>query len=317
MTSETTPLVESLVKQVDNKEVVQDVMKLASDNSGVLTEIIKSNIDSDNKEGAQDVLKLASENAAVLTEIIKSNIDSDKAKEIASQAFFRMKEISQKAIDGDLNIRLLAILSAVCVLVTSITSITGRLITLHFVNAVIDFYTACFCLIVISIETNEKDCIYFGGSIIRSIHGFMSKNFQFFDHITGRGVFYFFIGTLKITQPGLFSLLSGILMSVIGAMYCYFGHRASQVLKKSQVQFRSKEELKLLFHDTDHDNSGTIDLDEFKCLIQVLGLQLNKREMELAFMIMDKTQSQTIGFDEFTEFWERSKNDNPYLDFLV
>jgi len=284
MPSETTPLTESLVKQVGNEEVV---------------------------------MKLVSENAAALTEILKSNIDSDKAKEVASMALSKMKVISQKAIDGDLNIRLLAILSAVCVLVTSITSITGHFLTLHFVNAVLDLYTASFCLIVISIETNEKDCIYFGGSIIRSIHGFMSKNFQFFDHVTGRGAFYIFIGTLKITQLGLLSLLSGIFMTIIGLMYCYFGHRASQILKNSQVQFRSEEELKSLFYTSDHDHNGTIDLDEFKCLIQVLGLQLNKREMELAFMIMDKTRSQAIGFDEFNNFLSYSKNGNSYLDCLV
>lgn len=309
MATETTPLTEDLTKQAlgskEGQEVTIDLAKQALES----------------KEGQEMAMNLIKDNAEALTDFVKSNIDTDKMKEVAteaaSEALTKMKTLSDKLVNGDMHIRVMAILAAVFVLVTSLSDIFIRMLTLHFVNAVIDVYTAFFCLIVISIETNENDVIAFAGSMIRSIHAFMAKNFQIFDYITGRGAFYFFIGTLKVTQHGLLSLISGILMSVTGLMYCYFGYRAAKMMKASHSEIKTEEDLKSLFDTADADSSGHIDLEEYKCLIQILGIALNKRETELAFMLMDKDGSGTIGFDEFSEFWNSSKNGGSSLSLLV
>jgi len=245
-----------------------------------------------------------------------NNINNEQAKHIASATLDRMKNLSKKAMDGDRSIRFLALLAAMFIFVTSATGIISSVFTFHFVNAVLDIYLAFFGVLIIVLESNQTQ-LAFGGPMLKSIHTFLSKNFQIFDFVTGRGCFYFFTGTLKLTQHDILSLISGSFMCFVGFIYCVFGHRAYKMLKNAQKETRSDEELKLLFNGADKDNSNTIDCDEFKFLIQALGLELSSRETELAFMLMDKDDDRKIEFVEFKTFWKHSHNDETSFSMLV
>jgi len=245
-----------------------------------------------------------------------NNINNDQAKLIASATLDQMKNLSKKAMDGDRSIRFLALLAAMFIFVTSTTGIIGSVFSFHFVNAVLDIYMAFFSILIIVLESNQTQ-LAFGGPMLKLIHSFLSKNFQIFDFVTGRGYFYFFTGILKLNQHDMLSFISGSFMCFVGFIYCVFGHRAYKLLKNAQKETRSDEELKSLFNGADKDNSNTIDGDEFKYLIQALGLELSSRETELAFMLMDKDDDRKIGFVEFETFWKQSNSDETSFSMLV
>lgn len=71
-------------------------------------------------------------------------------------------------------------------------------------------------------------------------------------------------------------------------------------LRKSLL---SEQELRRKFQDADVDQSGTITIGQFKNLTVNMGLDLNRREVEAAWMYLDKDDVGEITYEEFQSWW--------------
>ena len=75
-----------------------------------------------------------------------------------------------------------------------------------------------------------------------------------------------------------------------------------------QAEMR-KSELLDAYKQLDEDQSGTLDLSEFKMLLQMVGAaqhqgKIDAYQNEQIFNSLDKDASGTINFEEFVEWWE-------------
>ena len=63
------------------------------------------------------------------------------------------------------------------------------------------------------------------------------------------------------------------------------------------------------FNSIDMDGSGELDGDEFKLLMDKMGIELDEDRLEEVFDTYDTDQGGTIGTDEFLVFLRRQKQD--------
>jgi len=56
----------------------------------------------------------------------------------------------------------------------------------------------------------------------------------------------------------------------------------------------------------DEDGSGTLDKEEFRCLLEGMGVDANPTRVDEAFELVDDTGDGHIGYDEFCKWWRNS-----------
>jgi Ca2+-binding EF-hand superfamily protein len=92
-------------------------------------------------------------------------------------------------------------------------------------------------------------------------------------------------------------------MILVGILYIYVGKRTANKLSDLRKSLISEEELRQKFQECDQDQSGTITKRQFKTLTDHMGLDLNRRELEAAWMFLDKEDVGEITYEEFQAWW--------------
>lgn len=92
-------------------------------------------------------------------------------------------------------------------------------------------------------------------------------------------------------------------MILVGLVYFYVGRRTANKLSDLKKSLISEEELQLRFQECDLEQSGTITKGQFKSLTNNMGLDLNRRELEAAWMYLDKQDAGEITYEEFQTWW--------------
>jgi len=67
----------------------------------------------------------------------------------------------------------------------------------------------------------------------------------------------------------------------------------------------TEAELRQKFESFDTNGSGGIDADEFKALVESLGVQLSEEHLHTAFLAIDVNCNRRIDFGEFSAWWQR------------
>jgi EF-hand domain pair len=98
-------------------------------------------------------------------------------------------------------------------------------------------------------------------------------------------------------------LIVGCFMILVGILYIYVGKRTAMKLSDLRKSLISEEQLRRKFQECDEDQSGTITKHQFKTLTDHMGLGLNRRELEAAWMYLDKEDIGEITYDEFQTWW--------------
>jgi len=130
---------------------------------------------------------------------IPSAFGDPKVKELAGVAMAKGKEFAQYAMTGNSSVRALVILGGAAMVVTSLMSFLGRILTLNVVGGFIDLYTAVLGMVAIMLES-DKELMLGQGTKMRY---FLSRYFNFVEFVSGRSFLYFFAGTLKMAQVRL------------------------------------------------------------------------------------------------------------------
>jgi Ca2+-binding EF-hand superfamily protein len=92
-------------------------------------------------------------------------------------------------------------------------------------------------------------------------------------------------------------------MILVGIMYIVVGKMTASKLSDLRKSLISEEDLRRKFQDADVDDSGTITMGQFKNLTLNMGLDLNRREVEAAWMYLDKEGAGEISYEEFQSWW--------------
>eukprot|EP00559_Dactyliosolen_fragilissimus_P008237 CAMPEP_0184857914 /NCGR_PEP_ID=MMETSP0580-20130426/3056_1 /TAXON_ID=1118495 /ORGANISM="Dactyliosolen fragilissimus" /LENGTH=263 /DNA_ID=CAMNT_0027353779 /DNA_START=1 /DNA_END=792 /DNA_ORIENTATION=+ len=230
----------------------------------------------------------------------------ERGKDFSIDTLEMLKELAEKVTKGTVLIRIMAVIGGVSLLVLSLLEVFEHLFTFKLNDVLIDIYSGCIGIAAIVLESNRYYTRF--GPKIKS---FITKNFHFLDFVTGRGFLYFIGGSLRLmTGEGDIATVVGFLMCAIGFIYFFVGKRTFEKLKSARCQLYPTETIQKTFKKADKNSDGGITIDEFGEMIEMIGLHMSKKELQIAFVFMDKNDADDIiTFEEFEKFWNSSEFD--------
>jgi hypothetical protein len=208
----------------------------------------------------------------------------------------QVEEVSRLAKEGDFSIRLFAMVGGLAMAVVSVLGFVARIVTLHWVNALLCVYTFALGVIMVLLEGKK---IPFSGKLEDSI----VKYALFLKFVWGRGCLYFVAGTLTIAGGGLVEMIVGAFAACVGIGFIVVGRRSATklaALKKSQFS-----ESTLLAEFNSAAGGGThMNILQFNVLVENLNVDFNRRELEAAFLQIEKADRDKLSYAEFKSWWD-------------
>lgn len=244
----------------------------------------------------------------------KTPLSSTAASAIASSVFTRdnanaagtfakeqAEEVKRLASEGDFSIRLFAMFGGLAMVVSSVLGFVGRVLTFHWLNAVISVYTFILGIIMVMLEGKR---IPFSGRLESGLY----KYALFLKFVWGRGIVYFIGGTLEISSGGILELFVGSFVCFVGLAFVVVGRRSAKKLALLKTSQFSESTLRAEFASA--ANSGDyVSMSQFKTLVENLNIDFNRRELEAAFMQVEKADRDRLTYIEFKNWWDETDHE--------
>ena len=123
-------------------------------------------------------------------------------------------------------------------------------------------------------------------------------------YVWGRGLFYFFAGTLQFSQMRILDMASGSFMIFVGIISLVVGNRTAKKLTLLSESIAGDEEKlwdKFVQYDTDRDDY--LEQQDFAELVHDIGLNLDNNEHIAAFATIDADDDGKISFADLKSWW--------------
>jgi hypothetical protein len=124
-------------------------------------------------------------------------------------------------------------------------------------------------------------------------------------NVWGRGIIYFIAGAMQIYIRSLLDLVVGLYVCFVGIMYVLVGCRTAQKVTEARKSACTPEQLQEKFAMADVDGKGALTMDQFRRLTSSLGLDLNKRETEAAFIQIDYNHAGRLTYEAVQTWWSQ------------
>jgi hypothetical protein len=261
----------------------------------------------------------AQKNIAETLEALNLKFDwavvTDFAKEQAAVAMVE----AQRIASGDTT----HLLKASCTAGAVCSSVVGLLGVINPFNIfmpmryLMDVYLAAFSLVALAFE--------FPHPRTAPVRKWVEKWMRALSRLTGRGVFYIFLGSLSFAQlwesGGLgyfFAFLMGGIEVFAGCLCVYEGVQTSVKMAKAREALggdgrgeggKSEEaRVRAAFTKYDANKSGTMEAAELVTLCNDLGVQIDDAQAEHALNMMDADREGTVNVDDFLAWWASAKH---------
>lgn len=222
---------------------------------------------------------------------------SQTAAEAGTFAKDTAGDIRKYVSEGDWSLRLLALLAGLAMIVTSVMGFLGNVLFLDWISAIFDVYVFFLGILIVLLESGRRLRIF--SSMESSIY----KNARFLSYIWGRGMIYFVAGTIQIALRDILDIAIGLFVCFVGITYILVGRRTAKKLAEARRSTCTPEKLQEFFAVADVDGKGSLTLDQFRQLISSLGLDLNRRETEAAFMQIDYSHTGRLTYESVQMWW--------------
>ena len=140
----------------------------------------------------------------------------------------------------------------------------------------------------------------------------ISRNARLLNRVWGRGVYYLFlstigcgVGTMTELQKDTGTILTGLLLLTISIINIVIGCMAQA--KLANLGEITCEEATREFHAADADNNGYLDTTELSAVLEKLGIQLGRTQLESAYVQIDVDGDGKITEREFVAWTQRSE----------
>lgn len=147
------------------------------------------------------------------------------------------------------------------------------------------------------------------GQRLSMIHRFILEFIYMLRYTWGRGILYFFSGSLQFILFTTFNMIAGGFMMVLGLTSIIMGRMASQKLKTLVMEIGDKSNLSNKFDWADRDKDGYLNIFEFKLLLKMLGITMKKDELIHLFMAIDVDSDRRITYDELSYWYATARKD--------
>jgi hypothetical protein len=233
------------------------------------------------------------------------NMSVQNITEAGSFAKERAEELKNSVLEGNWSLRILVLLGALAMIITSVVGLLTDLYRIEAIGAIMDIYCILLGVTMILLEYGHQL------SFFASIQPTLYKNFLFLKFVWGRGFFYFFAGTLKISQRySMMNIIVGCCVCVLGLLLIYVGRSAASKLSDARRSQFSPEALENKFQETDIELKGSLDRDQFSILLGFVGMDLNRREVDAVFLQLDDETSGRVSFQAFLNWFNTEATEN-------
>ena len=222
-----------------------------------------------------------------------SSENLENAQDIAKN---KIAELRASVKTGDWSLRLLALLGGVALIFTAVLEFVSKIIALNILGALIELYVIFLGVIVLVLEGSQ---ISLPQKFLHTLH----KYALFLKYIWGRGLLYFVAGSLLVTGMQWMDYVVGGFMCLVGVLYVCVGRSTTNKLREMRQSELSERSLHEKFHEVDPEQTGFIGLEQFRQLANSIGLDMNRRQSEAAFLHIEKVDNDQITFEEFFGWW--------------
>mmetsp|Transcript_1919 Transcript_1919/g.2546 ORF Transcript_1919/g.2546 Transcript_1919/m.2546 type:complete len:321 (-) Transcript_1919:73-1035(-) len=166
------------------------------------------------------------------------------------------------------------------------------------------FFSCMLCVFgVVTVILEQQQTIF-----PRTFRAMLEEYFLFLRIISGRGIFFLYIGTIQASiawKTSSINVIIGFYMIFVGFMYIFVGRSVEAKLRQIRAMLQSPTFITLAFDDYDVDRNGYLDMEELGKLIAVLGSTLPAEEV---MVWMDKNGDGKISKEEFVDWMERPQD---------
>mmetsp|Transcript_986 Transcript_986/g.1285 ORF Transcript_986/g.1285 Transcript_986/m.1285 type:complete len:283 (-) Transcript_986:179-1027(-) len=162
------------------------------------------------------------------------------------------------------------------------------------------------CIIVMSLFILILDSRFLASNPLSArahLRNIMTRNFNIFRFLWGRGLLYISAGTLCVAQMWIVNIYAGSFMIAVGFIAVIVGVHASRKFAALRNSLADESFLLLVFSNYDTDGDGCISPSEFAVLLADLGMELDDRYTLKAFHVIDTDDDRRISFEEFSHWW--------------
>jgi EF-hand domain pair len=135
------------------------------------------------------------------------------------------------------------------------------------------------------------------------LRNIMTRNFNIFRFLWGRGLLYVAAGILSVAQMWIVNVYSGAYLIAVGVIALIVGVHASRKFAALRNSLADESFLLLVFSNYDTDGDGYVNPSEFAVLLSDLGMELDDRYTLKAFNVIDTDNDRRISFEEFSHWW--------------
>ena len=247
-----------------------------------------------------------------VNQVVSSLFTRENLANAGTAAKDRFQTLQQQARHGDFSIRLLAFLSGISLVILAGLGFLGLVLQFQITQAVLELYTLLLGIIMLLLESrgllrqhaaSSQDSATAQQRLIDQVFKSIYKYALFLKFVWGRGGLYVVAGSLQLAQGGsLWSMGIGCFVMLVGVLYIIVGRVTARKLTLLR-QSLSEQTLRSKFREADTDGNGSLSLDNFQVLCEQLGLNLSRREREVAFLCMDRNDVGTVSFEDLQAWW--------------
>jgi hypothetical protein len=237
-----------------------------------------------------------------------SSPDAAEAGRAAKQT---AREIHQEVTGNeDWSLRVMTLIAGIAMVFASLNGFTGKLVTFQLASVMCDAFVFCVGVTFMLLESGLIRL-----SICAATDAIINDNAPFLRNLAGRGAVFIGTGMLEIYQRGLLDTLVGCFAIYVGGMYFVNRHKAEQKLEMARRSAIASgaasyglEHVQENFALADVEGKGSLTLAQFRQFADSMGLALNKRESEAAFMHIDKkNQKGRISYEAIHQWWMKGQ----------
>eukprot|EP00567_Pseudictyota_dubia_P016167 CAMPEP_0197438244 /NCGR_PEP_ID=MMETSP1175-20131217/5291_1 /TAXON_ID=1003142 /ORGANISM="Triceratium dubium, Strain CCMP147" /LENGTH=330 /DNA_ID=CAMNT_0042967931 /DNA_START=30 /DNA_END=1022 /DNA_ORIENTATION=- len=210
-------------------------------------------------------------------------------------------EFGTFVMDGPIGFRVLAFVGGCLVIGASIRDMVEEIIFTDPFQTFVACFNVFFGTIMILLESTAvfkktpwRKTIYTQAAILKTTFG--------------RGFFYLYLGLSICAQNfSVFSFWIGVYVIALGGIAVGVGWWTQRSLTKLREALNSEELVEKTFSECDLNDSGELDLDEFKAMCKTLGVPMNKVQLMAVFDVIDTSdigkRKNRITLEEFKKWW--------------
>lgn len=219
------------------------------------------------------------------------------------------KDIKDEVVgQDDWSLRVLTLVAGLLMVFASINGFMGKLVTFQLSAVICDIIV---CVVGLAFIILESGLIRL--PICATTEAVIDDKAPFLRSLAGRGVAFIATGILEIYMGGMVDIIVGAFAIYVGGMYFLTRHRTKQKVdaarKSAMATGRGLEDMQEQFAMADVDGRGSLNLVQFRMFANAVGLDLDKRESEAAFISIDKHDGNNgrVSYEAIQTWWSHGQ----------